>query len=220
MRRRDLLAAAGGAALLALTGCSSPEVRSGTTASGADFTPEGASTQLARCKSLEDVERVYGDFARKIKDAKRHEGLRGYVWEWLAARPSFFADKTERPYQTPTVKKELHVWFDHAGRIADHEVVGFFYVQVKRPALPLIMTGVRELSTAEVASGRIPSGIGEVLEEVNAWHAAKGLNGPAAPRPRHSACGGRPPPSFREKQRTTQHPEGKRRGPVKPRRPF
>lgn len=176
MRRRELFAAAGGAALLTLTGCSSPEVRSATTASGADFTPDGASAQLARCGSLDDVERVYGDYVRRMKDSKRHEGLRGYVWEWLSARPSFFADKTERPYQTPTVKKELHVWFDRSGAIADHEVVGFFYVQVKRPALPLVMTGVRELSSAEVASERIPSGIGEVLEEVNAWHAAKGLD--------------------------------------------
>ena len=96
---------------------------------------------------------------------------KGFVWEWVGVRPSFLADKDKRSSCTPTVKRELHVWCGPGGEIVDIEVVGFFYTQVKLPALSPIFAELRALNADELQSLKVPVASGEVLEEYNAYYA-------------------------------------------------
>ena len=78
---------------------------------------------------------VYGRPLRRMNDHVRHPDQKGYVWEWVATRPSFCSNLNDRPYMTPTVKKEIHVWRRNSDAVVtDVEVVGTFYVQVKQDA--------------------------------------------------------------------------------------
>ena len=76
---------------------------------------------------------------------------------------------------TPTVKKEIHVWRRNSdGVVTDVEVVGTFYVQVKRDYLPLVITDIRSLTKEELTASRVPAGPGENPREIEFWYKRQG----------------------------------------------
>jgi hypothetical protein len=156
-------------AVLSLAGCAA-QTRADTDMPAEAFTPEGARRYLAKCRTARDAIQVYGDPERTMKSNTR-PSQKGFVWEWVGVRPSFLADKDKRSSRTPTVKRELHVWCGSGGEIVDIEVVGFFYTQVKLPALSPIFAELRALNADELQSLKVPVASGEVLEEYNAYYA-------------------------------------------------
>ncbi len=172
MRIRKMLAVPLLAGVIALSGCSGPVTLTETTAKAEDFTPQAAQRVLEQCSSIADVSRIYGDPARAIKD-KNHPGAKGYVWEWVATRPSFHADREHRHWYTPTVKKELHAWRDRDGNLTSAEVTGLVYVQFKPPGLVLVTLNMRAMTREELESGRIPMTAYEVFDELDAYYKGK-----------------------------------------------
>lgn len=163
MKIRTLLAAVAAVAVLAGCAVGNDRLKNMTTSQVAALVTDNQTTQAAVVKELGSPNSMH----------QEADGTKVLEYTWVRQRPSaknFIPLNVIKEF--PTTKKTLLVWVDDAGVVKKHELSGVFYVYRQ----PLIMTGVRELSTAEVASGRIPSGIGEVLEEAHAWHAAKGLN--------------------------------------------
>lgn len=169
MQRRTFMTAALATAVLSLAGCAA-QTRADTDMPAEAFTPEGARRYLAKCRTAREAIQVYGDPERTMKSNTR-PSQKGFVWEWVGVRPSFLADKDKRSSCTPTVKRELHVWCGSGGEIVDIEVVGFFYTQVKLPALSPIFAELRALNADELQSLKVPVVSGEVLEEYNAYYA-------------------------------------------------
>ena len=157
MQRRTFMTAALATAVLSLAGCAA-QTRADTDMPAEAFTPEGARRYLAKCRTAREAIQVYGDPERTMKSNTR-PSQKGFVWEWVGVRPSFLADKDKRSSCTPTVKRELHVW------------CGFFYTQVKLPALSPIFAELRALNADELQSLKVPVASGEVLEEYNAYYA-------------------------------------------------
>ena len=160
MQRRTFMTAALATAVLSLAGCAA-QTRADTDMPAEAFTPEGARRYLAKCRTAREAIQVYGDPERTMKSNTC----------LLYTRPSFLADKDKRSSCTPTVKRELHVWCGSGGEIVDIEVVGFFYTQVKLPALSPIFAELRALNADELQSLKVPVASGEVLEEYNAYYA-------------------------------------------------
>ena len=148
MQRRTFMTAALATAVLSLAGCAA-QTRADTDMPAEAFTPEGARRYLAKCRTAREAIQVYGDPERTMKSNTR-PSQKGFVWEWVGVRPSFLADKDKRSSCTPTVKRELHVWCGSGGEIVDIEVVGFFYTQVKLPALSPIFAELRALNADEL----------------------------------------------------------------------
>ena len=124
---------------------------------------------------MRDFVAVYGRPLRRMNDHVRHPDQKGYVWEWVATRPSFCSNLNDRPYMTPTVKKEIHVWRRNIDAVVtDVEVVGTFYVQVKHKMLPLVITDIRPLTRDELTASRVPAGPGENPREIELWYQSQG----------------------------------------------
>ena len=154
MQRRTFMTAALATAVLSLAGCAA-QTRADTDMPAEAFTPEGARRYLAKCRTAREAIQVYGDPERTMKSNTR-PSQKGFVWEWVGVRPSFLADKDKRSSCTP---------------IVDIEGVGFFYTQVKLPALSPIFAELRALNADELQSLKVPVASGEVLEEYNAYYA-------------------------------------------------
>ena len=130
-----ILSASLGAPMLA--GCSGPQQHADNRMMpGTVFTPEALKATAKGKTYVRDFVAVYGRPLRRMNDHVRHPDQKGYVWEWVATRPSFCSNLNDRPYMTPTVKKEIHVWRRNSEAVVtDVEVVGTFYVQVKHKML-------------------------------------------------------------------------------------
>lgn len=151
-----ILSASLGAPMLA--GCSGPQQHADNRMMpGTVFTPEALKATA------------------KGKTYVRHPDQKGYVWEWVATRPSFCSNLNDRPYMTPTVKKKIHVWRRNSDAVVtDVEVVGTFYVQVKHKMLPLVITDIRPLTRDELTASRVPAGPGENPREIELWYQSQG----------------------------------------------
>ena len=123
-----ILSASLGAPMLA--GCSGPQHHADNRMMpGTVFTPEALKATAKGKTYVRDFVAVYGRPLRRMNDHVRHPDQKGYVWEWVATRPSFCSNLNDRPYMTPTVKKEIHVWRRNIDAVVtDVEVVGTFYV--------------------------------------------------------------------------------------------
>lgn len=103
-----ILSASLGAPMLA--GCSGPQHHADNRMMpGTVFTPEALKATAKGKTYVRDFVAVYGRPLRRMNDHVRHPDQKGYVWEWVATRPSFCSNLNDRPYMTPTVKKEIHV---------------------------------------------------------------------------------------------------------------
>lgn len=174
--RRTLVGAALAMALPLVAGCSGPQRRpDNRMMPGTVFTPEAVKATAKGKRWVRDFTAVYGEPLRRMDDKVRHPNQKGYVWEWVATRPSFFSNPKDRPFMTPTVKKEIHVWRRNSdGVVTDVEVVGTFYVQVKRNYLPLVITDIRSLTKEELTASRVPAGPGENPREIELWYQSQG----------------------------------------------
>ena len=139
-----------------LAGCSGPQHHADNRMMpGTVFTPEALKATAKGKTYVRDFVAVYGRPLRRMNDHVRHPDQKGYVWEWVATRPSFCSNLNDRPYMTPTVKKEIHVWRRNSDAVVtDVEVVGTFYVQVKHKMLPLVITDIRPLTRDELTASR------------------------------------------------------------------
>ncbi len=165
-----ILSASLGAPMLA--GCSGPQQHADNRMMpGTVFTPEALKATAKGKTYVRDFVAVYGRPLRRMNDHVRHPDQKGYVWEWVAMRPSFCSNLNDRPYMTPTVKKEIHVWRRNSDAVVtDVEVVGTFYVQVKHKMLPLVITDIRPLTRDELTASRVPAGPGENPREIELWY--------------------------------------------------
>lgn len=170
MLRRTLFVGLSAMAILGLTACSGPITKSETIAPGSAFTPKAAKALLGSVNTIEDVILIYGEPQRAMKGKNQHQNMKGFVWEWVATRPSFIKEKDKRDWFTPTVKKELHVWRDRQGKLADAEVTGVFYVQTKLPGLMMTIQEMRAMTKDELESDRVPIFSMENFKEVNAYY--------------------------------------------------
>ena len=171
MQRRTFMTAALATAVLSLAGCAA-QTRADTDMPAEAFTPEGARRYLAKCRTAREAIQVYGDPERTMKSNTRpsQKGLSG---SGLAFVRVFSQTKIYGAPVRRRVKRELHVWCGSGGEIVDIEVVGFFYTQVKLPALSPIFAELRALNADELQSLKVPVASGEVLEEYNAYYAGQ-----------------------------------------------
>lgn len=174
MLRRSLLIASTVALTLGINACSGPILKSSTTLPPSAFSPEEFDPVFKAATNIRDIVAVYGQPTRLMNDHVRHPDQKGYVWEYISSRPSFYSNPAERPNQTPTMKKEIHVWRNAQGQMTGYEIVGTFYVQEKHKWLPLMIRHLRPLTEAEVKGTRVPVGPGERVADVHAWYQSRG----------------------------------------------
>lgn len=174
MFRRPLLIASTVALMLGLTACSGPILKSSTTLPPSAFSPDEFDPVYKAATNIRDIVAVYGQPTRLMNDHVCHPDQKGYVWEYISSRPSFYSNPAERPNQTPTMKKEIHVWRNAQGQMTGYEIVGTFYVQEKHKWLPLMIRHVRPLTESEVKGSRVPVGPGERVADVHAWYQSRG----------------------------------------------
>lgn len=174
MLRRPLLIASTLTLTFGLTACSGPVLKSRTTLPATAFTPAEFAPLYESATNIRDISAVYGKPTRLMNDPVRHPDQKGYVWEYISSRSSFYSNPAERPHQTPTMKKEIHVWRNAQGRMTGYEIVGTFYVQEKHQWLPMIIRHVRPLTASEVKGTRVPVGPGERVADVHAWYQSRG----------------------------------------------
>ena len=173
MRRRTFLLSSLTLAVT-LSGCSGPVLKSMTTLPATAFTPAEFERVYSTAGNIRDIVAVYGQPPRLMNDPVRHPNQKGYVWEYITSRPSFYSNPAERDSLTPTMKKEIHVWRNTEGQLTGHEIVGTFYVQEKRKWLPMMIRHLRPLTQDEIMQLRVPVGPGERTVEVDQWYRAKG----------------------------------------------
>lgn len=147
-----ILSASLGAPMLA--GCSGPQQHADNRMMpGTVFTPEALKATAKGKTYVRDFVAVYGRPLRRMNDHVRHPDQKGYVWEWVATRPSFCSNLNDRPYMTPTVKKEIHVW---------------------RRNSDAVITDIRPLTRDELTASRVPAGPGENPREIELWYQSQG----------------------------------------------
>lgn len=91
-----ILSASLGAPMLA--GCSGPQQHADNRMMpGTVFTPEALKATAKGKTYVRDFVAVYGRPLRRMNDHVRHPDQKGYVWEWVATRPSFCSNLNDRP---------------------------------------------------------------------------------------------------------------------------
>lgn len=91
-----ILSASLGAPMLA--GCSGPQQHADNRMMpGTVFTPEALKATAKGKTYVRDFVAVYGRPLRRMNDHVRHPDQKGYVWEWVATRPSFCSNLKSSP---------------------------------------------------------------------------------------------------------------------------